>query len=101
MLPTGISAGGIMVRDNRSEDSINIIPPKIEKGIKRRLSEPMRSLTMCGTTNPMNPITPLSLTIKATIRVQIKSMIFFVRSTFTPSVFAVCVSISKALRSLA
>lgn len=89
MLPTGISLGGISVREIMSEEIINIIPPNMEKGIIFLLSEPTISLTMCGTTNPMKPITPLSLTIRATISVQIRSMILFVRSTFTPSDFAV------------
>lgn len=101
MLPTGISLGGISVRESRSEESINIIPPNMEKGISFLLSEPMIKRTICGTTNPMNPITPLSLTMNETIRVQIKRMILFVLSTFTPSVLAVCVSISKAFKSLA
>lgn len=101
MLPTGISDGGMIVRDKRSEASMKIIPPKIEKGIIRLLSEPTRSLTICGTTKPINPMTPLSLTMSATMSVQTKRMIFFVLSTFTPKVLAVCVSISKAFNALA
>ena len=89
MLPGGISDGGMITLERMSPRVIKITPPTIEKGRSFLLSAPMISLTMCGTTKPTKPITPLQETIALTIRVQTKSIMRFVRSTFTPRLCAV------------
>lgn len=89
MLPGGISDGGIITFDKMSPTVMKMIPPTIENGISFRLSAPAIVRTMCGTTKPIKPITPLQHTIELTMSVHTDNMMRFVFSTFTPKLCAV------------
>ena len=57
-IPTGISAGEIIVRASVSDTSKNIAPSKIEQGILYLLSLPIKSFEIFGTTSPTKDIIP-------------------------------------------
>ena len=65
--PIGISCGATIVRASRSASTMNVAPTSTPTGSVRRWSEPTVSRTMCGTTSPTNPITPLTATASPAI----------------------------------
>ena len=98
MTPIGISWGDTMVRASRSPTTMNDAPNSTPTGSTRRWSDPTISRTMCGTTRPTNPMTPLTATATPTMSEVTMNRLRRSRCTSTPSDAAGSAPMASALR---
>ena len=80
-----------------SQISIIQAPRSAAAGMRIRLSDPTNMRAMWGDTNPMNPMTPVKLTMPAATRDMMRRQIMRTLSTFIPSDLAYA---SPELRAL-